>query len=112
MPSRLRRTTPNVIALILYYHALEVNDKAISELIELKTGVHQKHTPNECRHRTEFTREVDFPRKGRSWDFEGIGQEISELVDRDTFLALTLIDKACASLLVKVGFQIVSIMCC
>ena len=90
------------MALILYYHMMEVKDKAISELIELKIGV-DKHTPTDCRQRIEFTRKEDFPSKHRPWNYEGIGQEISEHVDRDTFLHLTEIDAACESLLIKAG---------
>ena len=104
MPSILRRAPPNVIALILYYGKLGVKAAAVSELIDLKIRAH-KHTPAECRQRIEFAYKEDFPRKGRPWDFDGVGQEISELVDRDTFLLLTEIDSACESILLKARFR-------
>ena len=102
MPSSLKRATPKVVALILYYHTMEVKDKAISELIDLKLGGH-KHRPTDCRNRIEFSRDEDFPRNRRPWNHEGIGQEIAEHVDRDTFLHLTKIDADCESVLVKAG---------
>lgn len=98
MPSDLKRATPEVMAVILYYSNMGVEDKVVSKLIELKTGV-DNHTAL----RIISTRDKDFPRKNRPWNLEGIGQEISEHVDRDTFLDLTKINVACESILLKAG---------
>ena len=102
MVHTLGRATRPEVAIMLYYHIKDVNDKAVSEILELKTGF-DEFTPKDCRQRIDFIREEDFPRKDRHWDCEGIGQKISELVDRDAFLHLTNIDAACESILAKVG---------
>ena len=101
MTPTVNRDTRTEVAIILYYHIMGVNNKAVSKLIELKTGFNQ-HTPQKCRQRIDFTREKDFPQP-RPWDKEEIGKEIPNLVDRDTFLHLTNIDAACESILAKVG---------
>lgn len=99
-----QRHTPKVIAIILYYTILEVNPEAVSALIDLKYGIY-KVSPRDCRRRIKLTREQDFPREARSWDWHGVAQEIAECVDYDTFMSLTNIDAECEELLSKASFD-------
>ena len=99
-----QRHTPKVIAIILYYTILEVSPKAVSALIDLKYGMY-KVSPRDCRRRIKFTREQDFPRKSRTWDWLVVAQEIAECVYYDAFMCLADIDAECEELLGKANFD-------
>lgn len=108
MPSNSKpdrqRHTPKVIAIILYYTILEVSPEAVSALTDLKYGICMV-SPRDCRRRIKFTREQDFPRNSRSWDWLGVAQEIAECVNYDTFMFITDIDAECEELLGKASFD-------
>ena len=100
MPKKPERVKSGVLVIVLYYTIMQVNDRAVTELIHLKTG-ETKFSHRQCRERIEFT-EKRFDRKAGDWDADEVGREIAQHVDLDTFLKLTEIDRACEKELGKV----------
>ncbi|KAF6239877.1 hypothetical protein HO173_002424 [Letharia columbiana] len=100
-PLKPPRHTPKVVAIILCFSILRVNDKVVSELIKLKDPGTVEIEAIECQARRGFHERSDFPNRGMTK--AGVGELVARKVvpDYDEIIAITEIDGECEEVLSK-----------
>lgn len=100
MPSTKKppRHREEVVATILYFGILGINDQVVAELVNLKVGI--EISPKECKERLMFS-SSKFTEWGIPWTPVGIGNYIAGFTTRDTFHTITAIDAQCENVLGK-----------
>lgn len=96
------RHREEVVATILYFGILGVDDNAVSKLVELKFGI--KVSPDDCRERLNFA-SLTLPQQGIPWTAAGVGEYITNFTTLDTFITITGIDGECKTVLGKASYD-------
>ena len=92
------RHKEEVVAIILYYGIFGVDVNVVAKLVELKNGT--AVSPEECKERFEFA-SSELSQQEIPWTPAGVGKHIAGFTTRDTFNAITAIDRECEKVLGK-----------
>ena len=78
---------------MLYYSINGASDARISDLIFLKLGI--TLSTRQCEECITFLLKEEFIGKGRTWDRNGVAQDIAKRVNLEDFIRISNIDGRC-----------------